>query len=233
MIDPKLHDWWSGNHRTDLSAVGTLFKGAGVSLRVILHALGQKNLTWYSLVYGDFNDDILLLAVDDKTASSFKNSPHPQIGPMQQVSDCRGGFTEYALNSDIQSALGLSINENNFHIEHREFIQQQVYIHDDCFFAVEPVGGTELRELIHSILKQHSFYLGSDVHWDGIVDEMAVLLNMVEDVRIQSEPARQRLTLSWNDRHRSLLQRVFGLRRSRHIEIHDGQAKYSDQRKVK
>ena len=111
MIDPKLHDWWSGNHRTDLSAVGTLFKGAGVSLRVILHALGQKNLTWYSLVYGDFNDDILLLAVDDKTASSFKNSPHPQIGPMQQVSDCRGGFTEYALNSDIQSALGLSIND--------------------------------------------------------------------------------------------------------------------------
>jgi hypothetical protein len=228
MIDPKLHDWWSRKHWTDLSVVGTAFAGAGVSLRVILHALGQKNLTWYSLVYGDFNDDILLLAVDDKIASSFKNSPYPQIGPMQQASDCRGGFTEYVLNGDIQSALGVSIDEKNFHIEHRELIQQQIYIHDDCFFEVEPVGGTELRELIQSILKQHSFYLSSDVHWDGIVDETAALLNMVQKVRIQSEPVRQRLTLSWNDRRRSLLQRVLGLRSSRHIEIQDGKAKYSD-----
>jgi hypothetical protein len=81
MIDPKLNDWWSRKHRTDLSVVGTQFKGAGVSLRVLLHAIGQKHQRWYSLIYGDYDDNVLLLAADDNTASSFKNSPHPQIGP--------------------------------------------------------------------------------------------------------------------------------------------------------
>jgi hypothetical protein len=225
MIDPKLNDWWSGKHRTDVSVVGTQFTGAGVSLRVLLHALGQKHQRWYSLIYGDYDDNVLLLAVDEKATGSFKNNPYHN-GPMQKASNRSSGFTEYAMGSDIQSALGLSIDGNNFRIQHLESIWQQIYIHDDCFFMVEPVSGIELREFIHSILEQHSFYLGSDVHWDRVVDESAVLLEQVGQVRIQSNPTRQRLTLSWNDRPASVLKRLFRLRSSRHIEIQNGDAKY-------
>src|SRR6266852_1139426 len=137
---------------------------------------------------------------------------------MRQASDGRVVFTEYALNSDIQSALGLTIDGNGFHIEHHEAVRQQIYIHDNCFFAIEPVDGTELREIVRRILEQHSFYLGSDVHWDGILDEIAALLNRVDKVRIQSEPARQHLILSWIARAPSLLDRIFGRRSSRRIE---------------
>jgi len=228
MIDPKLNDWWSRRHRTDVSAAGTLFKGAGVSLRVLLRALTQKNLTWYSLIYGDFDDNVLSLAIDGKTANSFKNRPYPQNGPMQRACDGRGAFTEYALNSEIQAALGLTIDGNGFHIEHREAIQQQIYIHDDCFFAIEPVDGTQLRELIHGILEQHSFYLGSDVHWDGILSEVVALTNSVENVRIQSDPAHQRVILSWIDPGSSLVKRIFRLRRSRCVKIQKGMAQYVD-----
>jgi hypothetical protein len=228
MIDPKLNDWWSRRHRTDVSAVRTVFKGAGVSLRVLLSALIQKDLTWYSLIYGDFDDNVLLLAIDGGTASSFKNKPYPQNGPMQRAGDGREDFAEYVLNSEIQSALGLTIDRNGFHIEHREAIRQQIYIHDDCFFAIEPVDGTQLRELIHGILEQHSFYLGSDVHWDGILDEAAALMNSVENVRIQSDPADQHLILSWIEPGSSLVKRIFRLRRSRRIKIQNGMAQYVD-----
>jgi hypothetical protein len=228
MIDPRLNDWWSRKHRTDVFSVGTLFKGAGVSLRVLLRTLIQKDLTWYSLIYGDFNDNVLLLAVDGKTASSFKNRPHPRNGPMQRACDGREAFVEYALSSEIQSALGLTIDGNDFHIENREVIQQQIYIHDDCFFAIEPVDGTQLRELIHGILEQHSFYLGSDVHWDGILDEAAALMKRVENVRIQSDPARQRVILSWIAPGSSLVKRIFRLRRSRCIKSRNGMAEYVD-----
>lgn len=227
MIDPKLNDWWSRKHRTDVSAVGTLFKGAGVSLPVLLRALIQKNLTWYTLIYGDFDDNVLLLAIDGKTASSFNNRPYPQNGPMQRACDGREAFMEYALSSEIQSALGLTIDGNDFRIENREAIQQQIYIHDDCFFAIEPVDGTQLRELIHGILEQHSFYLRSDVHWDSILDEVASLMKRVENVRIQSDPARQHLILSWITPGSSL-KRIFRWRRSRCIKIRSGMAEYVD-----
>jgi hypothetical protein len=228
MIDPKLNDWWSRKHRTDVSAVGTLFKGAGVSLRVFLRALIQKNPTWYSLAYGDFDDNVLLLAIDGGTASSFKNKPYPQNGPMQRAGDGREDFAEYVLSSEIQSALGLSFDGPGFHIEHRDAIQQQIYIHDDCFFAMEPVDETQLRELMHGILEQHSFYLGSDVRWDGILDEAVALMNRVENVRIQSDPARQHLILSWIAPGSSLVKRIFRLRRSRCIKILNDMAEYID-----
>jgi len=225
MIDPKLHDWWSARHRTDLSVVGTRFTGSGVSLRVLLPAFVHRTLSWYSLIYGDFDDDILLLGADEKTASSLKNCVYPEQGPMQRASD-HGRFTEYELNSDIQSALGLNFDRNGFHIVHGDAIQQQIYVHDDCFFAVEPL--VDLRKLIHCILEQHSFYLRLEVRWDGVLEETVDQLKRVEEVSIRSHPVQRRLTLSWKDRSSSRLKGVFGLRASRHIEIQNNQAKYID-----
>jgi hypothetical protein len=225
MIDPKHHCWWSARHRTDLSVVRTRFKGAGVSLRVLLPAFAHRTLSWYSLIYGDFDDNILLLGVDEKTAGLLKNCVYPEQGPMQRASD-HGRFTEYELNSDVQSALGLNFDGNGFHIEHSDAIQQQIYVHDDCFFTVEPL--VDLRELIHCILEQHSFYLGLEVRWDGVLDETVDLLKRVEEVSMRSHSAQQRLTLSWKDRSSSRLKRVFGLRASSHIAIQNRQAKYME-----
>jgi hypothetical protein len=61
-------------------------------------------------VYGDLDDNILLLAVDKNIASSFKNVnvEYPQNGPMQKEFDGFGILEEYVLSREIQSAMGLA-----------------------------------------------------------------------------------------------------------------------------
>ena len=152
MIDPKHDCWWSGKNRTEVSLSGTRVQGAGVSLRVLLHGLTLRSRIWYSLVYGDHDENILLLAVDSEVALALRNTSCDGNSPMQRALDDRGDFVEYELNGEIRSALGFTLDENGFRMERAEPILQQVSIHDDCFFTIEPVNEAEVRGLVHVIL---------------------------------------------------------------------------------
>jgi len=146
---------------------------------------------------------------------------------MQRAVNGRGDFVEYELNGEIKSALGLTLDQNSFRIARTEHILQRVYVHDDCFFAIEPVNEAELRCLTQAILEQHSFYLGADVDWANIPDEIIALLRRVEKVRMQSEPRRRRVILSWKDPGTSFIGRILK-RGSRQIRIQNGVARHGN-----
>src|SRR5262249_30480693 len=143
------------------------------------HGLALGKWAWYSLITGDYDDDVLVLAVDPEIANFLSNRPYPQSGPMQQALDGRADFVEYELHGEIRSALGITTDENDFNIKRSENVERQIYLHDDCFFFVEPVDETELNRLICGILEQHSFYLGCEVMWAGVLEQMILLLRRV------------------------------------------------------
>jgi hypothetical protein len=227
MIDPKHNCSWSRKKRTEISLSGTRAHGAGVSLRVLLHGLVVSDRAWYSLISRDYDDNVLVLAVDPEVAKSLANRPYPQSGPMQQALDGRDDFVEYELDGEIRSALGITTDENSFNITRSEHIERQIYVHDDCFFFVEPVDETELSRLISGVLEQHSFYLDCEVAWAAVLGQLILLLKRVGTLQIQSEPSRRRLILSWKEPDLTFLRRILG-RRSRHIRIQNGEARFAE-----
>src|ERR1700751_1248179 len=98
---------------------------------------------------------------------------------MHGARDGRGDLVEYELDDQIQSALEITTDENGFEIKSPERIEQQLYVHDDCFFFVKPVDEMGLGRLARAILEQHSFYLGTDVAWAGVLDQIILRLRTV------------------------------------------------------
>jgi hypothetical protein len=62
MIDLQLQDWWSRQRLTQLSYPNLSLSGASVSLRVILEPFKNVGAIWYSKIYGEYQDNVLLLA---------------------------------------------------------------------------------------------------------------------------------------------------------------------------
>ncbi len=190
MIDPQLNNWWSGKRLTVIGYHDSSLHGAGISLPVILPALSGLGMIWFSTVYGEYNDNALLLGCDRNTASLFEWVKYEETSPVQAVYN--NIFPdEYALTASIRSALGLRLEGNNYFIDQENKVACQVYIHDNCFFYVKPVTEALLGRLLSCTLEQHSFYLGQEVDWSGIFDTIAKQLLTLGRIEIQSDPERQ------------------------------------------
>lgn len=85
MIDPQLNDWWSGKRLTVIGYHDASLNGAGISLPVLLPALSGLGMIWFSTVYGDYNDNVLLLGCDRNTASLFEWVKYEEASPVQAV----------------------------------------------------------------------------------------------------------------------------------------------------
>jgi len=187
MLDPHLNDWWSRKRLTRLRYRDSSLSGAGVSLRVILPALKALNLTWYSTVYGEYDDNLLLLGCDKNAASQFDRIEYKETSPLQAV--CQDTFlNEYVLTDHIRSALGIRFEENDCIINREESIACQVYVHDNCFFYVRPVDEALSGKLLNCILEQHSFYLGQEIDWSGVLADLVRHLLALGELDMQSDP---------------------------------------------
>jgi hypothetical protein len=62
MINPELNDWWSHKRLTILKyKEATSLSGAGVSTQVLTKAFKENEFTWFSIVYGGFDDKRLII----------------------------------------------------------------------------------------------------------------------------------------------------------------------------
>ena len=134
-----------------------------MSLRVLLHAFSDTDLVWFSTVYGEFDDNVLLVALDRATAQSYPQIKHPTIAPIKVAWADEPDFEEYVLSDAIQADLGIRCDENLYFNKPSSLIQFQIDIHDDCFFTMKLIEPELLKKLVYCILQQHSFYLGVEV----------------------------------------------------------------------
>jgi hypothetical protein len=229
MIDPHQTGWWAGQRLTRLGFADRTLTGAGVSVYVLLHAFAGQDLVWYSALYGDHDDNVQLLAVDRRGADALERLP-PHRLTMTEAAVGSPGIEEYALSDEVAARLGVRFDGEYYSVDRHELIRYQIFCHDDCFFAVEAVEEVLLKQLLHVILRQHSFYLGTPVDWSGVLDELCEVLVQRETIRMKSNPHRQSVTVSWEAEPESFLAAILGRRASREMRIDKGKARFTDSR---
>lgn len=222
MIDPQLEDWWSNRRLTEIRYHHPALSGAGVSLRVILPAFRELGLTWYSKMYGEYDDNVLLLGCDRNVAAELERVAYTGQSPVKALCECDLP-DEYELTDGICAALGIRLDGNSFAVDREDRVALQVYIHDNCFFYVSPVEDALLGSLLGCILEQHSFYLGQEVDWSGVSPEIERRLRAVEGIELQSDPEKRCMWIPQLEKRRWPFWRRF---RQGTVWVEDGKARF-------
>jgi hypothetical protein len=217
MIDPQLDDWWTRRHRCQLSLHGDEVLGAGASLRVVLKAFDSSQYVWYSAIFGDVWDEVLVVAVDRSRAADLPRDRHAGDGPVSKALHADAVVEEYALNEKARKALGVEIGPE-YNWVSPEKVKHWVYLHDDCFFSLEAVDDDLLLRLIRALLEMHSFYLETEADWSAAGREIFELVKGGHEVTIESDPAAQLLHVRWREKEHGM-RRMFRRMRSREFPV--------------
>ncbi len=220
MIDPQLQDWWSRQRLTQLSYHHLSLSGAGVSLRVILQAFNNSGMVWYSRIYGEYQDNVLLLAASSPADLLSEQVKYTEQSPIQKLCGTvfSDAFVEYVLTDAIASELGTGFEGDDFFVEHQDRFENkvtyQIYIHDNCFFHIKPVKSDLVGRIANCVLEQHSFYLGQEIDWSEILARLTEHLLTSGKIEIQSDPKRQHVWIPQLEEKKhligSLFQKAFG-----------------------
>ena len=190
MINPELDDWWTHKRLTNLRYKETALSGAGVSVQVLTKAFNEDEFSWFSMIYGEFHDNFLLVAMDNQTADKFCRS-HYDSGDKERLLYGQVLKNEYKITDEIATELGIVMYNDDFTILNRNKFVFYIHSHDNCFFWIEPISSDLLTRIIQVILKQHSFYLGKEIQWDEIESQLVEIIKDKKEVDIQSDSRKQ------------------------------------------
>ncbi len=226
MINPKSkHDVWFRRKATSVHYLNTSFSGAGVTLQVLLHAFIDSNTIWFSTIYGDYNDNILLLGLTESETRSMNKEKHISQDPFIEAMSSL--FKEYHLTSEIMKGLGVDLDSvnNSYSLRESHRVKYQIYIHDNCFFKITPVDKIMLEKLVNVILRLHSFYFGSDINWLSVTSAIVEQLQeAAKPILIKSEPSRHCLILRKDNSFSSFIKSLLSPRSSCFALIKDDRA---------
>ena len=113
------------------------------------------------------------------------------------IDDCLLPNT-WELTQEICLDLGIRFERNNYFIKNTDQIIYQIYVHDNCFFSIEPTTEFVLTRLIENILLQHSFYLGQDIDWSNVSPIILKHLLSLESLKLQSNRRQKTITIKSN-----------------------------------
>jgi hypothetical protein len=203
------------NKTTTLKYASPVFNGIGVPLEVILRSFQKMNLVWFTLQYGQFDDNIVLLGLRELEADRLQKTMYNKVSPIEKAFNESGKFKEYILTEEVQAALGINLKTTNLSVKNHKALYQ-IYIHDDCLSSIEPVDQILLQEIVYNVLQQHSFYL------EKITKEVVKL----NSIKLKSDPRNMCL----NIRREGFLPYIKGLVSTRSlctVQIADSKASFS------
>ncbi len=190
MINPELHDWWSHRRLTNLRYKETSLSGAGISMQVLANAFYESEFTWFSIVYGEFNDNLILAAMDNHAAEKFSKSKYNDHDKKRAFFG-QPWKNEYKFTDEIASELGLITSNEGYEISSRDISPFYIYSHDNCFFSIKPISSDLFKRIVQTILKQHSFYLGKEILWKDIEAQLTDIILRNKEIDIQSDTKKQ------------------------------------------
>ena len=158
MINPELKDWWSHKRLTNLVYKSTCLNGAGVSMQVITKAFNENEFTWFSVVYGRFDDNLILVAMSNDVANKFTKIKY-DLQEKKRIFFGQILKNEYKITDEIASELGLTTSNDGFEIMNKDKFPFYIYSHDNCFFSIKPISTDLLTRVVQMVLKQHNYYL--------------------------------------------------------------------------
>jgi hypothetical protein len=217
VIDPRLDDWWTRRHRCQIGLHGDEVLGAGASLTVVLKAFDTSRFVWYSVIFGDCWDEVLVVAVERARAADLPRVLHAEKGPVTRALAGDAAVEEYMLNDATRAALGVEIGPE-YNWVSPAIVKHWVYMHDDCFFSLEAVDDDLLQRIIWALLEMHSFYLERDVDWSEARGELFRLVKAGHEVTVETDPVSQVLKLRWRE-HEHGMRRMLRRMRSREFPV--------------
>ncbi len=230
MIDVSNIGWWTGRKMTDLSIDGSTFYAAGVPMRVLLHAFTGKDVVWFSITYGQFEDNALLVGLNAEDANLLQHIKHTGTSPMEEAIQSTGTFNEYMLTEEVQLFLGITLDpqQNTYSIQHADKTQYQVSLHDDIFSQVKPVDNELFSNVVHCVLRQHSYYLGTEVDWSEVLDPIIEEIKLVDELKIRSHPVQRCLSLKKGGSSWAFAKSLLRLSPSCDVRIQNNHAYFSE-----
>jgi hypothetical protein len=224
MINPELSDWWSQKRLTRVQYDDKSLNGAGVSMQVITKAFNENEFTWFSVIYGEFNDNLILIAMSNDSADKFTKVKYDAQG-RNRVFFGQILKNEYKITHEIASELGLVTRNDGFEITNKDKFPFYIYSHDNCFFSIEPISTDLLIQVIRTILQQHNYYLGEEVQWDEIESRLMKIIKSNKQIEIQSDPKKKYVWIPQIERNKDLFWKKF---RKGTIIINEGKATFRE-----
>lgn len=186
----------TGSTQTTMRYTASSFYGTGIPLQVLLHSFVDKSVVWFSLTYGDWKDNTIIIGVSPEVAKPINKNRHVTDPPMRKAFGSPRVFEEYELSDDVQKALSITfVSETSGYSAPKENTLYQIYIHDDHWSWIKPVDKIFLKEIVHCVLEQHSFYLGTDVDWSRVLQTITDKLSTSRSLVFKSKTARRCLTI--------------------------------------
>jgi hypothetical protein len=225
MINPNLKDWWSHKRLTNLRYKVADLGGDGVSMQVLAQAFTENEMTWFSIIYGEFNDNLMLLALDNQEAEKFNKTSYDDH-------DTKRTFfgsllkNEFKITGDVAAELGLLVSDGEAKLSNKHKLLFTIFSHDNCFFYVEPVSDEVLKSIIQAILQQHSYYLGKEIEWKEVETLLIEIIKNNDEVSIQSDPKKRCVWISQIESKKGWFWKKF---RQGTIIIDGGKAHFRDQ----
>jgi hypothetical protein len=208
MINPEMSDWWSRKRITSIKYDGKSLNGAGVSMQVITKAFKEDEFTWFSIVYGEFNDNLILVAMSNESSDKFTKVKYDAL-EHKRLFFGQILKNEYKITDEIASELGLTTRNDGFEILKRDEFPFYIYSHDNCFFSIEPASNNFLTKITHAILQQHSYYFGKEIQWSEVESQIVEIIRKNQDIEIQSEPKKRYVWIPQVENNKNLFWKSF------------------------
>lgn len=226
MSDQKHDCSWTRRRLTEIASTGSGLRGAGVSLPVLLRAFTGSDLVWFSAVYGDLNDSVLLVALERSEASSV--APAAERDPRERPPTvAQSGTVEpFDLSEELCARLGIRLSDEGYSIERQDLIRCHIAIHDDCFFLVEPADEALRKRILAAVLEQHGSYLGMNVDWSGVIEEITATAAATPPIRLKSDPERRRLIVTAGGSGSGMIERLLHRSTQRVVSVQGGKARF-------
>ena len=206
IIDPHHTCHLTRTKRTDLSIWEdeNRLQSAGASPRVLLSALAEPEILWFSRVHGELADNLDIIGVHEGAVAADWLELYADPGPVARFIGDIFPVREYVLNEAVAEWIGLDYStqrytdkEGEHPYEHRETELSTLSIdvlhwlscHDECFCNTTPLTDASARRILTQVLKMHSFYLHKDYDWNPVTDEIMSLLMRYKALRLRSHPA--------------------------------------------
>lgn len=172
-------------------------QGAGVG--VLVPGLGSGD-EWFSLVWGDYKDDLLALQLDESVTGPLPRERHTGDAPLGQFVD---GLEEFVLSTAIRGRLEfVFVEPHEYRIEKPEGVRLQLNLHDDFYGYVAPADAPTLRAVAAQHLAFHEEYLRSEGGLQSYVQPLCALLEAGDEVHLKCRGGALRVTAGENKGNR-------------------------------
>jgi len=212
-LNPNLKDWWTEKKRTDLSLSKDKISGAGISLKVILNIVLNKNNRLYSYEGGVHEDNLYILIIKKE---SHLDKKLPKILRKKSESRLREWFgetiqiEEFIINKKGMELLKVKEEREIVNVLNED-IKYNVYFHDNFIFSMSLISLSNevIINIIERIKYLHNFYLDSELKIKGFEERVYELLKTKESISLISNPENGKLKIEYKTRSINTFKRLF------------------------